>query len=182
MKMIKGLAFSLACWGCVLPAAAFADGPKAAPKSAQKAAPVVTDIALGAGGTFSGQVVDAQGRGLDGAVIAVSQSGKEIAKTTADKDGNFAVKSLKGGTYDVVAGRSQGVYRFWAPNTAPPSAKSQALLVSQASAVRGQGLGGVPPITYAALGTGIAGTTLGAVNMNKIDNIKNQVDKIPTSP
>jgi hypothetical protein len=94
------------------------------------------------------------------------------------------VKSLRGGTYDVVAGQNKGVYRFWAPNTAPPAAKSQVLLVSQPSVVRGQGLGvgNVPPITYAALGTGIAGTTLGAVNMNKIDNIKNQVDKIPTSP
>jgi hypothetical protein len=95
------------------------------------------------------------------------------------------VKSLRGGTYDVVAGQSKGVYRFWAPNTAPPAAKSQVLLVSQPSVVRGQvfgGVGNVPPITYAALGTGIAGTTLGAVNMNKIDDIKNQVDKIPTSP
>ena len=185
MKMVGRLTIAAACWGCLVSGtAAFAAGPKGETAKVQKTAPVVTDIALSAGNTFTGQVVDAQGHGVDGAAVTVRQGNKDVAKTTTSKEGYFSVTGLKGGTYEVEAGQSKGMYRFWAANTAPPSAQNQALLVSDAKGVRGQvgGLGSVPPITFAALGTGIAGTTLGAVNLGKLNNIQNQVDKIPTSP
>jgi hypothetical protein len=184
MKIVGRLTIAAVCLGCaVSTGSAFAAGPKANASKARQTAPVVTDIALSAGGTFTGQVVDAQGHGIDGASVAIRQSGKDVAKTTTSKEGYFSVTDLRGGTYEVEAGQSRGIYRFWSVNTAPPSARNQALLVSDGKVVRGQlGLGSVPPITYAALGTGIAGTTLGAVNLSKLNNIQQQVNKIPTSP
>jgi hypothetical protein len=184
MKFVGRLTIAAACWGCLVSSgAAFAAGPKSDAAKPRQAAPAVTDIALSAGNTFTGQVVDAQGHGVDGAAVSVRQGGKDIAKTTTSKEGYFSVTGLKGGTYEVEAGQGRGMYRFWATNTAPPSAQNQALLVSDAKVVRGQlNFGTVPPITYAALGTGIAGTTLGAVNLSKLNNIQDQVNKIPTSP
>ncbi len=36
------------------------------------------------------------------------------------------------------AGQGVGIYRLWAPETAPPAAGKSALIVSDATAVRGQ--------------------------------------------
>ena len=183
MKLLGRLTIAAACWGCLVSSgAAFAAGPKGDAAKTRQTAPVVTDIALSTGNTFTGQVVDAQGHGVDGAAVTVRQGGKDIAKTTSSNEGYFSVTGLRGGTYEVEAGQSRGMYRFWAVNTAPPSAQNQALLVSDAKVIRGQGVGGGSAITYAALGSGIAGTTLGAVNLSKLDNIQKQVNKIPTSP
>ncbi len=191
MKLIKGVAISLACWGLVFPhPSVMAAGQNTPAKNTSKSqTPVTTDVSLAKGGTFTGQVVNAQGKGLDGATVSVQQAGREVARTVTNKEGHFAVTNLKGGTYEVVAGQSRNTYRFWAANAAPPSAKSQTLIVSDAQVSRGQwcddgcgGAGGVDAITLALLGAAITGTVFGIVNYNNIKDIEDRVDQIPVSP
>jgi hypothetical protein len=188
MKFIKGLAISMACWGIVFPhSQVMAAGPQPAAKTTSKVqAPTVTDVALGVGGTFTGQVVDSQGRGLDGAAVSVRQGGREVAQTVTSKDGFFSVTNLRGGTYDVVAGQGQGTYRLWSTNAAPPAAKNQVFIVSNSQVARGQWLNcpgpGVDAVTLALLGTAITGMVLGIVNYNRLRDIEDKVDRIPSSP
>jgi hypothetical protein len=180
LQFLKGLAVSLACWGLVCPAGLMA-ADKAPAKNAQKAA-VVGDIALGKGGTLTGQVVDGQGRALDGAAVTISKDGKELARTVTSKEGNFSVTGLRGGTYELAAGQTKGLYRCWSEKVAPPAAKAQALLVSSKNTIRGQGYMGPDIVTVSTLATGITGVTLGAISLSKINDVQQQVNKIPTSP
>ena len=181
MKLIKGVVVSLACLGTVCPQALMAaDGAQKPAAKAPAAAPQVVDVALSTGGTFTGQVVDSQGHGLDGAAVSVRQADREIAKTVANKEGYFSVTNLKGGTYQVSAGQSQGVYRFWAPNTAPPSAKAKVLMVSGKTAVRGA-MGGANAGTglgIIAAGAAFAALGVNIANNNKISDQGDQLDRI----
>lgn len=103
------------------------------------AAPIVVDVAMAAGGTFRGQVVDRQGLPLAGTTVSIRQQQSEIASAVTDADGAFAVSRLPGGVYLVVAGPASGVYRLWAPGAAPPGANDSAMLVAGGNLVRGQG-------------------------------------------
>jgi hypothetical protein len=72
-----------------------------------------------------------------GTDVSVWQSDVRVAATKADANGNFTVTGLRTGVHQVAAGQGVGVYRFWAPNTAPPAAGKQALLVADQNVVRG---------------------------------------------
>ncbi len=105
------------------------------------------DIALTEGGALVGQVVDSQGQGLDGAAVTVSQGNKAVARTVANKNGYFSVNDLRGGTFTVRAANGEKTYRLWTAKSAPPSAKSRALLVSENQIVRGQGIDAITGTT-----------------------------------
>lgn len=98
----------------------------------------VQDIALGHGGTLSGQVVDAQGHALAATAVSIRQNGAELLQTNTDRDGKFAVSGLRGGMYQVVSGEGAGNFRLWVEDTAPPAAQPSALIVAQQDLVRGQ--------------------------------------------
>jgi hypothetical protein len=100
--------------------------------------PAATDVALEQDGRLVGQAVDAQGRPLARVGIALRQEHREVARTSADDSGVFAVSGLRGGTYHITAGRAGGTFRLWAANTAPPSAMPAAMLVEDGVQVRGQ--------------------------------------------
>lgn len=171
LRYLKGAAVAVASLGLLLPSAdlmAAAPQKKVVKAPAKKMAPVV-DVALSTGGTFTGQVVDAQGLGLAGATVSIRKGDREVARTTADKHGKFAVKNLRGGLYHVVAGQGEASYRLWAPNTAPPSARTKTLIVSGNSKIRGQ-WGGLDAVDYVALGLGTAGTVLGAIALEKANS------------
>jgi len=127
-KSIKAAVAALSCVGMLIPQAAFA-----APLSVKP-----TDVALQVNGAMVGQVVDAQGVAVAMAPVAISSAGKEVARTQSDNTGKFSVSGLKGGVYQVAAAGHQGVYRVWAPQTAPPAAQKGLLVVSQNNLVRGQ--------------------------------------------
>ncbi len=96
------------------------------------------DVALAEGGVLRGQVVDTAGKPQAMAPVSLSTGGKEIAHVTTDAKGEFRVASLKGGVYQVSTEGNSGVYRFWAPQTAPPSSLNGLNIVSGDSVVRGQ--------------------------------------------
>lgn len=96
------------------------------------------DVELYDGNLFFGQMVDSSGQGLARVPVSIRREQREIGITETDAQGYFYIRGLRGGTYHVVAGEAQGVYRAWAPHTAPPAAKPGALLVAGESVNRGQ--------------------------------------------
>jgi len=132
------VAAALSCVSMLISPVAMAATPMAAP----------VDVALHEGGVLVGQVVDAQGRAVAQASVSLQSRGQEIARAQTDQTGRFRVEKLRGGVYQVASANHQGVYRFWAPKTAPPSAQPGLMMVSASDVVRGQGTGG--PFTSAA--------------------------------
>lgn len=111
----------------------------AEPAAAASPALEIVDVALSAGGGFSGQVVDGQGRPLGNTAVMVCQQQKVAATTTTDGSGRFTVHGLQGGMYQVASGQGVKNCRLWADGTAPPAAQNSALVVSSGQIVRGQG-------------------------------------------
>ncbi|HVT26684.1 MAG TPA: carboxypeptidase-like regulatory domain-containing protein [Lacipirellulaceae bacterium] len=134
---LGSIATAVACLGMVLSQSAMAAAP---------AAGALNDVALRAGGLLVGQVVDQQGVAKAGMPVSIQFAGKEVAKTTTDKNGVFAAQGLRGGQYQLVTPTGGTVCRLWAPNTAPPSARPAALVVSGNQVVRGQGVDGGGPM------------------------------------
>lgn len=129
------LAHTIQQWAAVAAATTMLISPAlSAPPRA--AGPI--DVALHEGGLLAGQVVDAQGTPMAGADVAVRALGREVAGTRTDEKGAYAIAGLRGGVYEIVTANSAGVYRLWAPRTAPPAANQQLMLVTGAEVVRGQ--------------------------------------------
>jgi hypothetical protein len=141
---ISTLAAAVACLGLVLPPAASSAEP--APQRPQPEPQLRTnDVALRQGGLLIGQVVNQTGAPQAGAVVAIRFADQEVVRTTADKDGVFAAQGLRGGQYQLVTENGQSMCRFWAVDTAPPSAQRSALIVTSEDVVRGQ-YGGHGPV------------------------------------
>lgn len=136
---LQHFAAALACFGMVAgPQIAFAATPAGSTQAVQATA---TDVALH-GDMLAGQLVNAQGAPLAGAKVTVSQGNWAVAEATTNAEGIFAVHKLKGGVYTVDAAGTQGIYRVWTANTAPPAAKP-AILMVHGDAARGQFVGGL---------------------------------------
>ncbi len=119
--------------------------------------PVIRDVALQAGGTMRGQVVDAQGNPcaqIPLQVVRTSDSAT-VAMTRTDAQGWFKLSSLTGGVYRLQTPAGAAVYRLWAPNTAPPSAVASALIVQGDPTMRGN-LGNIGWFGWTLIGLGIA--------------------------
>ncbi|QDT54035.1 hypothetical protein Pan44_20620 [Caulifigura coniformis] len=181
---------AIAACGTALPAPLMAQEKPArpaaaeAPKSAETTkpdAPKVRDVALAEDGTFAGRVINDQGKPLDGVVVKLVRNEKEVATTTADSQGRFKFASLKGGVYQVQTPQSQATYRLWQADVAPAQAMKTVVVNGSSPVVRGQ-FGYLDPATIAALGLGVAGVALAGVAVHKLDNLEDDVNKIPTSP
>lgn len=177
-QWLKGVAVGLSALGIMLPPSAQAAGPRKAAASRPATAPVYVDVALKSGGVFSGVLVDPQGKPVEGAEVAIRQGQAVVARAVTNDQGVFEVKGLRGGSYHVAAGQSEGLFRVWAEQTAPPNASAGALIVTGGPTVRGQ-YGGIDAITLITLGAAITGVTLAAINLNKLNKLENQH---PASP
>jgi len=96
------------------------------------------DVALSEQGWLFGQIVDPQGRPLPNTMVALRQRDRVVANAVASEGGLFSVGGLRSGVYEITTGRTSGIYRLWAPGTAPPGAQRGALIVERGSPVRGQ--------------------------------------------
>ncbi len=124
--------------------------------------PLMTDIALQKGGILVGQVT---GKQNEQQIIRIRQNNELIAEVVTGKNGQFMVKGLRGGMYEIVSSQGEGSFRAWAEGTAPPAAKQFALLVnSNEKVVRGQlgwmpfnlSVGQIVAISAGAAGVGVA--------------------------
>ncbi len=98
----------------------------------------VIDVALADGGVLMGQVVDTQGVAKANVPVKLTAGEKELAVGKTDANGYFAFRGLRGGMYQLTAAEGTGMYRLWAPRTAPPSAQRGALVVAGQDLARGQ--------------------------------------------
>ena len=172
-RFVKGAAVSLATLSMVFPQARLlADGPQTTARATAKASQVaaVPDVALTTGATFSGRVVDHTGKALEGAQVTVRQGKTEIGKTVTNKDGLYSFKNMKGGVYQVASGNTEGVFRVWAEQTAPPVAKEHALLVMGENGARGQ-FGAVDPTFVILTGLILATLVVSAITLSKVNDI-----------
>lgn len=177
-RMLRKAAVALAVGGMLFPQTdvlAATPGPLPAEQAAP-AMPEVVDVALSAGGTLVGRVIDEQGQPVDGALVSFRQGDHEVASIVSAQDGTFSADNLRAGVYVVQAGQGEGVFRFWAPNTAPPSARQDAVIVSGTQVVRGQfGHGGG---NLLLLGVAITGVVLSGVALHEIRQTKREVRRI----
>ena len=135
IRTIQWMAAGLATVGMMMPTAALAEVPAQAP--------VVLDVALRDGGVLVGQMVDRHGATLAAQPVALVYDGEVIVRAQTDERGVFAVQGLRGGEYHVATAAGVVPARLWAANTAPPTARSAALIVSDDAVVNGQSSGGI---------------------------------------
>jgi hypothetical protein len=121
---------AVACTGMTLPTSGMAATPVTAGN----------DIALREGGVLVGQVVNPQGVAQANTPVSIRFANHEVVRTTTDKNGIFAAKGLRGGQYELATTEGISACRLWAADTAPPAARSAALLVSGNQVIRGQGM------------------------------------------
>ena len=96
--------------------------------------PAVTDVALAVGGRLEGRVINASGKPITQTAVTVQYQGNEVAQAVTDEGGRYAVRGLRGGVHQVVAGGESAAYRLWTDKAAPPAAKQDAVLVSYGAA------------------------------------------------
>ncbi len=124
----RATALVLACTGMLLQPIAMA-APQTSP---------ITDIALQSGGLLVGQITSDHGQPIADVPVSIIQRGQEIARVATDRQGTFSIPDLQGGVYQVATVGQQGIYRLWAPHTAPPVARQNVKMVT-GQVVRGQG-------------------------------------------
>ena len=153
----------------LLPALPVSAAPQAAQQVRQR-----TDVVL-SGGNLTGQLLDANGKAIEGAVVVLSKDGKVIGRTVTKADGSYNLSGLKAGAYNLSIGKSQVQVRLWNKESAPVAAKSQ--LNASEVVVRGQD-GSIDGTTLVVGGLGIAGLTGGIIALNQDDDDNNK----PNSP
>jgi hypothetical protein len=99
---------------------------------------VVRDVALLPDGSLHGQVVNPQGKAASQVAVQFGRLDLAPQTTVTGLDGRFAVQGLRPGIYQFQTATGSGVYRVWAPHTAPPAAHAGVVLVEQETIILGQ--------------------------------------------
>jgi len=130
--------------------------------------PAIPDVALQKGGVLHGQLLDKSGKAKAATPVVVAQNGKIVVVAKTDKQGRFNIRAMRGGVYQIESEHGHGVYRLWAPQTAPPAAKPGVLMVTDDSIVRGQGFSETygPAIRGAVAGGLLTGGVYWALDHN----------------
>ncbi len=138
MSNAKWLLTIWALVGIAMPSPSTADDP-ATPTAPKVKAPVIVDVALAQGGVLTGQVVDPQGAPMAKTAVQVVNQQGQVTTTESNATGQFTVQGLtQGGVHRIAAAGNQGVYRLWAPGTAPPGAITRVTVVSGQPIYRAQ--------------------------------------------
>lgn len=159
IRIIKGLAIAVACFGFALAASDVLAETRPAAKS--RVVPSIDDVALASGGTLTGRLVDGSGTPIEGARVVLHQGKQLVSESITDKSGSYVFKDLRGGVYQLTSADSQKTFRAWKNNAAPPGAREQALLVAGHNNLRGQ-LGAMVP-AHVLLAGGTSAATVGAM-------------------
>lgn len=145
--------------------------------------PKVTDVTLGDGGKLEGRFVDSQGKAIDAAPVMVVHKGKEVARTMTDADGRFVIKNLRTGDHAICSAQYVQQARLWTEKNAPPSSKTESVIVAKEGVVRGQDgccLGMGPDfLTLGIVALGVGAIVLGAITLKKINDLEDQINASP---
>ena len=159
--LIRQMALVLAAIGLCLPQigmASAANVPTEDNITTLPPVPAVTDVALQQGNTLVGQVVTGENTVMPGVEVSLSSGNHILATSKTDQDGRFVFVGLTTGIYEVAVPGGGGVYRVWAPKTAPPAAQPVVRIISQTDVVRGQAAGSL--LTSPLLLTGLIATAI----------------------
>lgn len=122
----------------VVPATAETATSVTAPVTVPAGRPIIRDVELARGGLLVGRLLDANGRPLANADVALISGESTLAETRSDAEGVFAVSGLRGGVHQIVTPDTAQVCRLWANGTAPPRTASSVDVVAAEDVVRGQ--------------------------------------------
>ena len=184
---IKSASVALAMVGIVFPQTRILAEQKLSPAPAVKIIQEnsVLDVSLGKSDTFNGRTVDHTGAPVKGAKVILKQGKAEVGQSLTDSEGRFAVQNLKSGVYQVSCGATEGTYRLWSQQSAPPAAKTQGLLVLGENGARGQygcccddGSG----VWLCCAGALLAGIAVAALVIAITANNKSDNDPAPPKP
>jgi len=136
--IVKTAVVGVTCWAMLLPPSLLLAAGAERPKP-WTAPPILGgDVVLAPGGVFQGQVIDTNGRPCEGLPVSLAQQSELTATTTTGTSGQFAIGGVRMGLSVVKAGQTQTIYRVWSRDTAPPSARDAAMVLTGPPAVRGQ--------------------------------------------
>lgn len=192
LKLVRGAAVVLAAVGIVMPMPTAQAADSRQPGSRAVATATATDITLSRDSALNGRVVDHAGSVVKQAEIVVRQGNKEIARMTANEAGVFSIAAMKPGTYQVSSGTTEGTFRVWKEQAAPPKSHANALIVLGQNGARGQyggydgmdpGMGGFPGFdpTVALLTAGVVGAAVvSGITLSQVNSTKSKVSDLQT--
>jgi len=146
-------------------------------RPAESTKQTMSDIALNANGQFQGQLVNAEGKTVAGAEVIVFKGLQPIAKAVSNKQGTFSISGLKNGIYRIESPGHSRMCRVWSNQVAPPTAKQALVMVQGDMAARGQ-YGYMDPIGVGAIVLGIAGVTISAITLGKVNDLEDDINKL----
>ena len=190
LKLVRGAAVVLAAVGIVMPMPSVQAADSRPTNNSRSATVSVADVKLASDAALKGRVVDYTGSIVKHAQVVVRQGNKEVASSVANEAGVFSIKGLKPGSYQISSGTTEGTFRVWREQAAPPAAHKNALLVLGEKGARGQfggydaiepDLGGLPGFdpTIALLTAGvIAGVVVSSISLAQINSTKSKVNDL----
>ena len=132
---LRTLALTAVCAGLVSNVNAADHQPGTTPPAASQ----IAGIALHDGGGLYGRVLDTQGRPLAKQKVRILSRGQLVVATETNAQGQFGLRSLRGGLHTIETAGGRQKVQLWAPHTAPPSADRVVEVVEgQDRVVRGQ--------------------------------------------
>jgi len=138
MKSFRFLVVVFTTIGMCSPQIATAAPPRSvSAKDAGAVKAIVRDVALTTGNELEIQVINEQGKPHAGTPINVRAAGINLQRAVTKEDGKITLSELKPGIYEITSGTQSGIYRLWAPHTAPPKVTSGILLIDDGTVVRG---------------------------------------------
>jgi len=161
MRSFRSFVVLTAIMGCCTPHVATAIKPPTVNRERGRAALIIQDVELNRGNKLTVQVSDAQGKPHAGTPITVRKAGAAIHHSVTGKDGQVVVPQVKPGVYEITSGSRGGIYRVWAPQTAPPRASAGILLVNDGQVVRGQNWQNAALIGGVIITSGVVGGVIG---------------------
>ena len=163
MTLLRGVTLCFAALAVLSPQPGAADSP---------AGNRIADIMLHDGGTMLGVLVDANGKPVAQEKVVLKHNNHIVATTQSNKAGQFAVRGLHGGVYQIETGKHRSLVRAWMPQSAPPAASQAVQLVTREDVVRAQienEGGGVGWAEATAIILGTTGTVVGIIALNDDD-------------
>ena len=189
LKLIRGAAVVLATMGVVIPMPV-AQAAEPSQKTSRPAA-IAADVSKLTDGRFQGRVVDHTGAVVENAEVVIRQDNAEVGRSRTDNEGLFAVKNLKPGTYQVSSGTTEGVFRVWNEQAAPPSARKNALIVLGHDGARGQysncdecsqggwnGFRSLDPTILLLTAGVIGGVVVSSISLSRINKLENLIKEL----
>ncbi|REJ64482.1 MAG: carboxypeptidase regulatory-like domain-containing protein [Planctomycetota bacterium] len=112
-----------------------------APTDKSSSAVEPRDVVLNGQGQLLGKLLDSQGQPAPDKRVVVWHEREQVAVTSTDENGKFAVPGLRGGVYFIASETGFSVVRIWTKQTAPPSAREMTIVYQRSEVVRGNFLG-----------------------------------------